>query len=98
MRKVNLHEVGTVARLQPCPAPSRTEQIRCRRGLFFGDKDVPVAREPAGVGLYLPQLLERVYPDVRVRADGESDIALQDSPGRQESVAEVPLRGRAGAH
>ena len=98
MSEVYFDEVRRNAGFRSVMAPTGLQEPRSRCCLALGDEDVPASREPAGVGLDLPQLLERVYPDVRVRADGESDIALQDSPGRQEPVAEVPLRGRTGAH
>src|SRR5215211_8964190 len=98
MSEVYLDEVSQVGGFRSAMAPTGPQEPRSRRCLVLSDEDVPAAREPAGVGLDLPQLLERVYPDVRVRADGEMDFSLQDLLGRQEPVTEVPLRGRTGAH
>src|SRR5215218_984183 len=98
MSEVYFDEVRRNAGFRAVMAPTSLQEPRSRCCLALGDEDVPASREPAGVGLDLPQLLERVYPDVRVRADGEMDFSLQDLLGRQEPVAEVPLRGRTGAH
>ena len=51
------------------------------------------ARDP----LELAELLERVDPDVRVRADADRDPACEQPLDGQEAVAEVGLRRRAGA-
>src|SRR5829696_3902368 len=98
MSEVYFDEVRRNAGFRSVMAPTGLQEPRSRCCLALGDEDVPASREPAGVGLDLPQLLERIYPDVRVRADGKTDIALQDLLGRQEPVAQVPLRGWAGAH
>ena len=98
MSEVYLDEVRRVAGFRSVVAPTGPQEPRSRCCLVLSDEDVPAPRESAGVRLHLPQLLERVYSDVRVRADREPDIALQDPPCRQEPVAEVPLRGRTGAH
>ena len=60
-------------------------------------KIASAARLPARDALDLAQLLERVDPDVRVGADAERDPAVLDPRGREEAVAEVGLRRRAGA-
>src|SRR4029077_4508990 len=44
----------------------------------------------------LPQLLERVDPHVRVRADAELDAPVEEAFDRQETCAEVRLGGRTG--
>src|SRR5919199_3245661 len=51
------------------------------------------ARDP----LELAELLERVDPHVRVRADTDADPALADPLDGREAVAEVRLGGRADA-
>src|SRR4029079_18476247 len=45
----------------------------------------------------LTQLLERVDAHVRVRADAEPDASVKEPLDREEAVAEVRLRRRAGA-
>ncbi len=50
-----------------------------------------------GDPLELAQLLERVDPHVRVRADAERDPAMVHANRREEAVAEVGLGRRAGA-
>ena len=54
-------------------------------------------RLAAGDSLELAQLLERVDPHVRVRADADADPALDGRSDGQETVAEVRLGRRAGA-
>src|SRR5215217_9628311 len=96
MGQIYLDEVCRVAGLRPAAAPASPQEIRGRCCLVLSDEDVPASREPAGVRLDLPQLLERVYPDVRVRADGEPDIALQDPPaGRNPSPRFPSVVGQA---
>src|ERR671911_461785 len=98
VRQVHFDEVGVVTGLQAGASPARTQQIGRWRDLVFGNQNVPAARHPAGVRFDLPQLLERIYPDVRVRADGEPDAPVPYLHSRQKPVAKVPLRSRAGAH
>ena len=50
-----------------------------------------------GDALELTQLLQRVDADVRVRADRDGDAALEERPGRYETVPEVGLGRRADA-
>src|SRR5207302_5682029 len=64
-----------------------------------GDREhVPLPRPAPGDPLQLSELLERVDPDVRVRADADPDPALADLIRRAEAVAEIRLRGRADAN
>ena len=52
---------------------------------------------PARDPLELAELLQGVDPDVRVRADADSDPALAESLDRREAVTEVRFRRRADA-
>ena len=47
--------------------------------------------------LELAELLQRIDPDVGIRADAERDPALAEALDGREAVAEVRLRGRADA-
>src|SRR5918994_2264638 len=96
--EVYLDEVGGVAGSYTFPSPSRLEQPGGRRVFPLRYQDVPPAREPAGARLYLPELLERVDPHVRVGADAEVYLQRDYLFRRQKAVAQVPLRGRAGAY
>ena len=60
-------------------------------------EDVAPARLAPRDALELAQLLERVDPHVRVRADADPDAALQEPLDRHEAVAEVRLGRRADA-
>src|SRR5215211_464678 len=97
MLAVYLHEVRRVSGLQYFALPSGPQEPGGRRVLPRRDEDVPPAREPAGARRHLPELLERVEPHVRVGADGETYIQLQYPLRREESIAQVPLRGGADA-
>jgi len=58
--------------------------------------DETVAGAAPGDALELPQLLERVDADVRVRPDADAEPALAELLHRREAVAEVGLGRRAG--
>ncbi len=62
-----------------------------------GRDDVASKRLATGDALDLAELLERVDPDVRVRADADRDSSFLQPLDRQKSVAEVRLGRRAGA-
>ena len=64
---------------------------------ILGGHDVAPQLLPAGDALELAELLERVDPHVRVRADDRADAALGSALDREEAVAEVRLRRRADA-
>src|SRR4051794_6289456 len=77
----------------------------CRRPLLGAEAeqrtyrdDVPLAGRPPRGALELPQLLERIDADVRVRADADPDPALAQRRDGDEAVAEVRLGGRADTH
>jgi CDP-diacylglycerol--glycerol-3-phosphate 3-phosphatidyltransferase len=59
--------------------------------------DIAAARLAARDSLQLAQLLERIDADIGVRADADPDAAGAHTLDRQEPVAEVRLRRRAGA-
>src|SRR5262249_59463884 len=59
--------------------------------------DVSPQQLPAGDALELPQLLEWINSDVRVRADRERKATLGHRFERREAVAEGGLRGGAQA-
>ena len=91
MREVDLDPRPVVE-----PERARADLAAEAQELLGGEDAAPAglaARDP----LELAQLLERVDADVRVRADAERDRALADALGREEAVAEVGLRRRAGA-
>src|SRR5579859_1968667 len=80
--------------------------VEAQRATAGGGADLQqlVHREdvtPAGFAptdpVELAQLLERVDPHVRVGADAELDVALQDALDRKKPVTEVRLRRRARA-
>jgi CDP-diacylglycerol--glycerol-3-phosphate 3-phosphatidyltransferase len=58
---------------------------------------VPAAGLAARDSLQLAQLFERIDAHVGIRADADPDAALADALDGKEAVAEVCLRGRAGA-
>src|SRR5215212_1635541 len=69
MLEVYLHEVRRVSGFQSFALPPGPQEPGGRRVLPRRDEDVPPTREPPRARLHLPQLLERVEPHVRVRAD-----------------------------
>ena len=79
------------------------ERERCRPFLPADTKEmgrmdhVAPKRLSTPNSLELAKLLERVDPDVRVRADAEGNPAPEDGLHREEAVAQVGLRRRAHA-
>ena len=84
--------------LRPGLEPERARPlVRSEAEQPLGREDTAPAGLTAGDPLQLPQLLERVDADVRVRADRERDPAVIDSRGGEEAVREVCLGRRARA-
>jgi glycoprotein endo-alpha-1,2-mannosidase len=71
--------------------------VRADREQSVDGEEVAAARLSPADPVQLAQLLERVDADIGVRADAEPDPAVEDALDRQEAVAEVRLRRRAGA-
>jgi CDP-diacylglycerol--glycerol-3-phosphate 3-phosphatidyltransferase len=76
----------------------------CRRPFVLSDLEEPLRIDhvtaeslPTRNPFDLPQLFQRIDPNVRVGADAEPDPALQQGFQGREAVAEVRLRRRAEA-
>ena len=89
-------EVDSIAAQRSRPSATRAVRAADLPELL-GREDAAAAALAARDALELAQLLERVDPDVRVRADAERDAAVAHADGGEEPVAEVGLGRRARA-
>src|SRR5437588_9741143 len=71
--------------------------VRAEAEQRLGRDHVAASALAAGDPFELAQLLERVDPNVRVRADAQADAPLADALDGEEPVAEIRLRRRARA-